>query len=61
MLLRSKSALAGWIEDRLGSEGSPEIADRMAEYLADVLWDEIGYMVPTSRQFKDALAAAVED
>ena len=60
MLLRNKIALAGWIEDLLGPEGSPEVAGRMAEYLSERLWDELGYQFPTESQFQEALDAAIE-
>jgi hypothetical protein len=61
MLLKNKNALAKWIEDRLGFEGNPEIAARMAEYLSDDLWNEIGYRTPKISQFEAALASAIEE
>ena len=60
MRLGDKTALTYWLEERLGSEGTPDIASRMANSLAHELWDEIGYMVPTDKQFDAALAAAVQ-
>jgi hypothetical protein len=60
MRLRDKAALTYFIEERLGSEGSPILASRMANSLAHELWDEIGYLTPTESQFDAALEAAVQ-
>jgi hypothetical protein len=59
-LLRSRLSLVAYIEDRLGPEGTTEIAGRMADYLSDRLWDELGYRIPTSSQFQEALSAVIE-